>query len=145
MNPLIPHIRHFMNQQLFLLVIDHAGWFCYNLGIMKVYGDYHTHTLDSDGQNTIDENIAAAKQRGLSEIGITDVSSNCRIQGLVPKDNLGKFFLFIGRKGLVKPKPADDFTEDLLREPGSSQVLKEPQVFFLLGLELRKQLMGLLV
>ncbi len=39
---------------------------------MKVYGDYHTHTTDSDGVNTIDENIAAAKQRGLSEIGITD-------------------------------------------------------------------------
>ena len=39
---------------------------------MKVYGDYHTHTLDSDGQNTIDENVAAAKKRGLSEVGITD-------------------------------------------------------------------------
>ena len=39
---------------------------------MKVYGDYHTHTLDSDGVNTIDENVAAAKKRGLSEIGITD-------------------------------------------------------------------------
>ncbi len=39
---------------------------------MKVYGDYHTHTIDSDGVNTIDENIAAAKKRGLSEIGITD-------------------------------------------------------------------------
>ena len=39
---------------------------------MKVYGDYHTHTLDSDGLNTIDENIAAAKTRGLSEVGITD-------------------------------------------------------------------------
>ncbi len=39
---------------------------------MKVYGDYHTHTLESDGMNTIDENVAAAKKRGLSEIGITD-------------------------------------------------------------------------
>jgi len=39
---------------------------------MKVYGDYHTHTLDSDGVNTIDENIAAAKKRGLAEVGITD-------------------------------------------------------------------------
>lgn len=39
---------------------------------MNVYGDYHTHTLDSDGINTIDENVAAAKKRGLSEIGITD-------------------------------------------------------------------------
>lgn len=39
---------------------------------MKVYGDYHTHTTDSDGINTIDENIAAAKKRGLNEVGITD-------------------------------------------------------------------------
>ena len=55
-----------------LLVFDHVGRVCYNWNIMKVYGDYHTHTFDSDGQNTIDENVAAAKTRGLSEIGITD-------------------------------------------------------------------------
>ena len=61
-----------MPSYLNLLVFDHGQQIEYNNGIMKVYGDYHTHTLDSDGVNTIDENIAAAKQRGLSEIGITD-------------------------------------------------------------------------
>ena len=55
-----------------LLLIDHCGCVCYTEHIMKVYGDYHTHTVDSDGVNTIDENIAAAKKRGLSEVGITD-------------------------------------------------------------------------
>lgn len=39
---------------------------------MKVYGDYHTHTIDSDGKGTIDENVAAAKMRGLHQIAITD-------------------------------------------------------------------------
>ena len=39
---------------------------------MKVYGDYHTHTTDSDGKNSIDENIAAAKKRGLRAVAITD-------------------------------------------------------------------------
>lgn len=39
---------------------------------MKVYGDYHTHTIDSDGKNTIDENIIAAKKRGLQQVAITN-------------------------------------------------------------------------
>lgn len=39
---------------------------------MKIYGDYHTHTTDSDGKNSIDENIAAAKKRGLQAVAITD-------------------------------------------------------------------------
>lgn len=39
---------------------------------MKVYGDYHTHTQNSDGKNTIDENVAAAQKRGLQQVAITD-------------------------------------------------------------------------
>ena len=39
---------------------------------MKVYGDYHTHTHNSDGKNSIDENVAAAKKRGLGQLAITD-------------------------------------------------------------------------
>jgi putative hydrolase len=35
-------------------------------------GDYHTHTPYSHGENTIDENVAAAKEQGLKQIGITD-------------------------------------------------------------------------
>ncbi|MDR1906512.1 MAG: PHP domain-containing protein [Clostridiales bacterium] len=39
---------------------------------MLFYGDYHTHTRDSDGINTIEQNIAAASKKGLKEIAITD-------------------------------------------------------------------------
>ena len=39
---------------------------------MKVYGDYHTHTIYSDGKNTIDENVAAAQKRGLQAYAVTD-------------------------------------------------------------------------
>lgn len=39
---------------------------------MEYYGDYHTHTKYSDGKGTIEQNIAAAVERGLKEIAITD-------------------------------------------------------------------------
>jgi len=35
-------------------------------------GDYHTHTPYSHGKNTVEENVAKAKERGLKEIGISD-------------------------------------------------------------------------
>ncbi len=41
---------------------------------MKVYADLHTHTINSDGKNTIDENIRAAKARGLKQVAITNHS-----------------------------------------------------------------------
>lgn len=39
---------------------------------MKFLGDYHTHTVASDGHSTLDENVAAAKQAGLEEIVVSD-------------------------------------------------------------------------
>lgn len=39
---------------------------------MLLTGDYHTHTPYSHGKNTVDENVAKAKQLGLKEIAITD-------------------------------------------------------------------------
>ncbi|MDX9873036.1 MAG: PHP domain-containing protein [Clostridia bacterium] len=39
---------------------------------MKFYGDYHTHSVFSDGRGTVAEMVAAAARRGLKEIGITD-------------------------------------------------------------------------
>lgn len=39
---------------------------------MILTGDYHTHTPYSHGKNTVDENVARAKELGLKELGITD-------------------------------------------------------------------------
>jgi len=39
-------------------------------------GDYHTHTVFSDGKGTVLENAAAAKEKGLLEVAITDHGFN---------------------------------------------------------------------
>lgn len=39
---------------------------------MKIYGDYHTHTVFSHGKGTIRENAEAGIKKGLKEIAITD-------------------------------------------------------------------------
>ena len=39
---------------------------------MILTADYHTHTPYSHGKNTVEENVKAAKEKGLIQIGITD-------------------------------------------------------------------------
>ena len=39
---------------------------------MKIYGDYHTHTLHSHGKGSIEDNCKKAVEAGLKEIAITD-------------------------------------------------------------------------
>lgn len=39
---------------------------------MRIFADYHTHTTFSDGRGKLAENIAAAVNQGLEEIGIAD-------------------------------------------------------------------------
>lgn len=43
---------------------------------MKLYGDYHTHTLYSDGVGSIEANLNAARKKGLSAIAISDHGFN---------------------------------------------------------------------
>ena len=40
--------------------------------MIKLYGDYHTHTIYSHGKGTIMDNVLAAQKKGLTEIAITD-------------------------------------------------------------------------
>ncbi|MBQ3754796.1 MAG: hypothetical protein II867_01370 [Clostridia bacterium] len=39
---------------------------------MKFLGDYHTHTVASDGHSTLEQNVAAATKAGLEEIVVSD-------------------------------------------------------------------------
>jgi len=39
---------------------------------MKIFADYHTHTIYSDGKGTIEENVKAAIAKNLEIIGISD-------------------------------------------------------------------------
>ena len=39
---------------------------------MILTADYHTHTPYSHGKNTVEENVLAAKEQGLTQIGISD-------------------------------------------------------------------------
>lgn len=39
---------------------------------MKIFGDYHTHTIHSHGKGTIRQNVESAIQKGLREIAICD-------------------------------------------------------------------------
>lgn len=49
---------------------------------MILTGDYHTHTPYSHGKNTVEENVARAKELGLMEIGISDHGFSHKTFGL---------------------------------------------------------------
>jgi len=49
---------------------------------MKIFGDYHTHTVYSHGKGTVRENVEYARKIGLKEIAITDHGLNHFILGL---------------------------------------------------------------
>lgn len=56
---------------------------------MKIFGDYHTHTVYSHGKSTIKENVEAAIKKGLKEIAITDHGPGHMLYG-VKKENFKK-------------------------------------------------------
>ncbi len=39
---------------------------------MEFYGDYHTHTTNSDAKQSLDELVQAARSKGLLEVAVTD-------------------------------------------------------------------------
>lgn len=55
---------------------------------MKYFGDYHTHSRYSDGEEPVDRIADAARRRGLSEVAITDHGPNVLVSGV---DNLNSY------------------------------------------------------
>jgi len=49
---------------------------------LKFYGDYHTHSRYSDGQEQVKRIADAARQRGLSEVAVTDHGPNVLVSGV---------------------------------------------------------------
>ncbi len=49
---------------------------------MKVFADYHTHTVYSHGKNTVEENVLAAINAGLSKIAISEHASSHLLYGV---------------------------------------------------------------
>jgi DNA polymerase (family X) len=57
-----------------------------------IRGDLHAHTLETDGRDTIDEMVAAARQRGLKYLAITDHSQRVTMaHGLDPQRLLAQW------------------------------------------------------
>ncbi len=79
---------------------------------MRPFADYHTHTRYSHGKGTIEENVIAAREKGLKEIAITDH---------------GPRHFFIGVKGWEGFKRARDEVEECRH--------KYPDIKILLGVE----------
>lgn len=53
---------------------------------MKIFADYHTHTLYSHGKGSIQQNVDAAITRGLREIAIADHGPRHFLYGIKLKD-----------------------------------------------------------
>lgn len=52
---------------------------------MRIFADYHTHTLYSHGKGTIESNVEAARRKGLAEVAITDHGPGHFLYGVSPK------------------------------------------------------------
>lgn len=54
--------------------------------MIKLYADYHTHTIYSHGKGTIMDNVMAARKKGLTELAITDHGTRHFAFGTKAKD-----------------------------------------------------------
>lgn len=53
---------------------------------MQYYGDYHTHSDNSDGRQKVDDIVSAARKRGFKEIAITDHGPLAAVIGVKSAD-----------------------------------------------------------
>jgi DNA polymerase (family 10) len=96
--------------------------------VEDVKGELHSHTVASDGKNTIQEMVAAARERGLRYLVITDHSASMgfgsdvspaelerqieRVRGLNAR--LRGFELLIGTETNILPDGSLDYSDELL-------------------------------
>jgi DNA polymerase (family 10) len=69
-----------------------------------IIGDLHMHTTDSDGSNSLEEMVAAAKSRGLKYIAITDHSKRVSMARGLDGDRLLAQWEMIDRFNAKHPK-----------------------------------------
>ena len=93
-------------------------------------GDLHMHTVASDGRNTVEEMAAAARERGLEYIAITDHSASHGFGNNVTADDLWRqvervrainqeledFELLVGTESNINLDGSPDYPDDLLAE-----------------------------
>lgn len=53
---------------------------------MKIFGDYHTHTVYSHGKGTIEDNVKEAIKKGLRELVISDHGPGHYLYGVKPEN-----------------------------------------------------------
>ena len=53
---------------------------------MILFGDYHTHTIYTHGNGSVEDNVKVAIQRGLKQIAITEHSFSQAFYGISPKE-----------------------------------------------------------
>ena len=93
-------------------------------------GDLHSHTTTSDGKQTAEEMVAAAQERGLDYLAITDHSATHGFGDHVTEDHLRKrieeiralnerldgFTLLIGTETNILPDGSPDYSDAVLAE-----------------------------
>jgi DNA polymerase (family 10) len=97
---------------------------------VELRGDLHAHSTSSDGSDSIEDMVKAARQRGYQYLGITDHSQSLKIAGGVSVEDLWEQIRFIDKLNtklrgfrILKSSEVDiladgslDYPDDLLKE-----------------------------
>lgn len=73
---------------------------------MEFYGDYHTHTDNSDAEQTLEELVQAARDKGLKEVAVTDHGPLAAVIGVKSADT----YLKLREKIDILNREFDDIT-----------------------------------